>query len=63
MTVAENIFIGREPSRGGFVDRRTLRQNTRELLDRLGVRLDPARWSATCASPSSRWSRSPGRSL
>ena len=41
MSVEENVFIGREPSRGGVVDRRTLRQNTRELLDRLGVRLHP----------------------
>jgi ABC-type sugar transport system ATPase subunit len=41
MSVEENVFIGREPSKAGMVDRRTLRQNTRDLLDRLGVRLDP----------------------
>ena len=41
MTVEENVFIGREPSRAGIVDRATLRQNTRQLLARLGVRLDP----------------------
>ncbi|MDQ2683364.1 MAG: sugar ABC transporter ATP-binding protein, partial [Chloroflexota bacterium] len=41
MSVEENVFIGREPSRAGVVDRRVLRRNTRELLDRVGVRLDP----------------------
>jgi ABC-type sugar transport system ATPase subunit len=41
MSVEENVFIGREPARAGLVDRRTLRQRTRQLLDRLGVRLDP----------------------
>ena len=41
LSVEENVFIGREPGRAGMVDRRTLHQWTRELLDRIGVRLDP----------------------
>jgi ribose transport system ATP-binding protein len=41
LTVMENIFIGREPSSSGFVNRRRLRQQAQELLDRLGVRLSP----------------------
>ena len=41
LSVEENIFIGREPGRVGMVDRRTLRNGTRQLLDRLGVQLDP----------------------
>jgi ABC-type sugar transport system ATPase subunit len=41
LTVMENIFIGREPSSSGFVNRRRLRQQAQELLDRLGVRLLP----------------------
>jgi len=38
MTVAENVLMGRLPSRGGFVSRRTTRRLAREALDR--VRLD-----------------------
>jgi len=41
LTVMENIFIGREPGRYGFVDRAQLRRQTQALLDRLGVHLDP----------------------
>ncbi len=44
LTVAQNIFIGREPRNGplGFVlDERRMNQQTRELLDRLNIRLDP----------------------
>ncbi|HXF61818.1 MAG TPA: sugar ABC transporter ATP-binding protein [Caldilineaceae bacterium] len=41
LTVMENIFIGRETGRFGFVDRRQLRQQTEALLARLGVRLNP----------------------
>jgi ribose transport system ATP-binding protein len=32
MTVAENIFLTREPVRGGFVDRKAVRQKTEQLL-------------------------------
>lgn len=42
MTVGENIFLGREPtSRFGTVDRTTLYAQTQELLERLGIDLDP----------------------
>jgi ABC-type sugar transport system ATPase subunit len=41
LSVEENIFIGREPGRVGMVDRRTLRNWTRQLLARIGVKLDP----------------------
>jgi ABC-type sugar transport system ATPase subunit len=41
LTVAENVYIGREPNRGGFVNRRELEAKTQELLDALGVQLDP----------------------
>ena len=41
MTVEDNIFIGREPNRGGFVEQRSLRQDSQAFLTRLGVRLDP----------------------
>jgi ribose transport system ATP-binding protein len=41
LSVAENIFLGREPSRFGFVDWRKLERDAEALLDRLGHRLDP----------------------
>jgi len=40
LSVAENIFLGREPTRFGFVDRRKLEQDAGALLDRLGHSLD-----------------------
>ena len=41
LSVEENVFIGREPSRSGVVARGDLRRRTRELLGQLGVSLDP----------------------
>jgi ribose transport system ATP-binding protein len=40
-TVAENVFLGREPRRGGLLDRRTRSRDTRELMRRLDVEIDP----------------------
>ncbi len=38
MTVAENIYLGREPKRGlGMVDFKKMNQMTQELLDRLNI--------------------------
>ncbi|KUG53613.1 sugar ABC transporter ATP-binding protein [Serinicoccus chungangensis] len=43
-TVAENIYLGREPRRGPLVDTAAMRRDTTELLDGLGVTgLDPER--------------------
>lgn len=43
LTVAENVFLGREPARlGVLVDRATMVRRTRELLDSLGSDIDPA---------------------
>jgi ABC-type sugar transport system ATPase subunit len=41
LTVAENVFLGRTPRRGPFVDRTALRQGARAILADLGTRLDP----------------------
>jgi inositol transport system ATP-binding protein len=42
MTVAENIWIRREPLNGlGFVRHREMRRRTKELFDRLDIRIDP----------------------
>ena len=44
LSVAENIFLGREPrTRLRTVDRRRMNQVTRGLLERCGVALDPRR--------------------
>ncbi|WP_033289660.1 sugar ABC transporter ATP-binding protein [Amycolatopsis jejuensis] len=42
LSVAENVFLGREPhTRAGTVDRRRMLAQTREVLERSGVDLDP----------------------
>ncbi len=41
MTVAENIFLGHLPQRGGIIDRTTLRERATQLLRRLGEDIDP----------------------
>lgn len=41
MTVAENIFLGREPTRFGIIDKRTMYADTRRLLGRLEINIDP----------------------
>ncbi|WP_201791498.1 sugar ABC transporter ATP-binding protein [Aeromicrobium sp. PE09-221] len=41
-TIAENIYLGREPRRGPFVDVGAMERQARELLEGLGItRLDP----------------------
>ena len=47
LTVAENIFIGRQPrGRGGLINRGEMRQMARELFTTLGVPIDPDRIAA-----------------
>jgi inositol transport system ATP-binding protein len=41
MTVAENIFLGREPSKFGIVDEKELYRMTQELLDGLHIKINP----------------------
>ena len=44
LTVAENIFIGRQPLRAGRrIDTRVMIARATEIFDRLGVHLDPGR--------------------
>ncbi|MBD2450895.1 sugar ABC transporter ATP-binding protein [Nostoc sp. FACHB-152] len=40
-TVAENIFLGREPQRFGFVDKKAMNTGAAEMLERLGLQIDP----------------------
>src|SRR5438105_2631284 len=42
MSVAENIFLGAAPTRGGLVDWPRLHREARALLDRFQVNIDPA---------------------
>jgi monosaccharide-transporting ATPase len=42
-SVAENVFLGREPTRLGMIDRRRMHREAGELLERLGVHVDVAR--------------------
>ncbi len=42
LSIAENIFLGIEPrTAGAFVDRKALKDRTREILKRLDLRFDP----------------------
>ncbi|HUR60682.1 MAG TPA: L-arabinose ABC transporter ATP-binding protein AraG, partial [Opitutaceae bacterium] len=42
MSVAENLFLGHLPHRGGLVNRRALAQAAREQLERMGEAVDPS---------------------
>ncbi len=41
LTVAENIFLGRQPRRFGMLDRGKMEADAAELLDRVGVSVSP----------------------
>jgi ribose transport system ATP-binding protein len=41
LSVAENIFLGRQPTRSGLVDRAAMAAAARKHLDRVGLRVDP----------------------
>ena len=42
LTVAENIFFGRELKNGIFIDRQTMNRQAAEIMDSLGVSIDPS---------------------
>ena len=43
LTVADNLFLGRELRRGGLRDKRRMLEEAREALSRIGVDIDPRR--------------------
>jgi ribose transport system ATP-binding protein len=47
LTVAENLLLGREPTRAGLLDRGRMLADARAVLARIGITLDPER---ACAS-------------
>jgi len=42
LTVAENLFLGRQPTKFGFVDQKKMNAAAREILKRYGLDADPA---------------------
>ena len=43
LTVAENLLLGREPTRFGWLGRRAMAREAGAVLSRIGIALDPAR--------------------
>lgn len=41
LTIAENMFVGRYPTRAGRVDRAEMRRRAKQGLERLGLRISP----------------------
>ncbi len=42
LTVAQNIFIGREMMKGGIIDDRKMNEEANKLFDRLNIKINPA---------------------
>lgn len=42
LTVAENLFLGRQPMRGGFIARKRMNAEARAVLQDYGLEIDPA---------------------
>jgi simple sugar transport system ATP-binding protein len=43
LTVAENLFVGRQPTRAGFVNWREMNRRARQVMDGIGVDVDVAK--------------------
>jgi ribose transport system ATP-binding protein len=43
LSVEDNLFLGAEPGRGPFIDKRACRRQARRVLERLGFAIDPSR--------------------
>ena len=60
LSVAENVFAGRQPTnRFGVIRRGPMFERTREILADLEVDIDPGTEVGNLSPASSRWSRSP----
>jgi ribose transport system ATP-binding protein len=46
LTIEENLFLGREPSRAGLIDRASMRRKARTALDRVSIKADGAAFCA-----------------
>ncbi|MBN1429885.1 MAG: sugar ABC transporter ATP-binding protein [Anaerolineae bacterium] len=49
LSVAENILIGREPMRFGFIDKKTMNDRAKRILQGLGVDLDVTQTLGACS--------------
>lgn len=43
LSVAENLFIGREPKKAGLIDWKTMNKKSKEILDNLDIHIDVTR--------------------
>lgn len=42
LTVAQNIYIGREPMKCGYIDDKKMQNDAKKLFDRIGIEIDPS---------------------
>ena len=61
LSIAENIFLGNERRKGGWVDWNATNLEAAKLLARVGLTENPITRSSTSAWASSSWWRSPRR--
>src|SRR5436190_14732366 len=57
LSIADNILLGRQPVRFGFLQKRVMRQRADTALARLGLTLDVTRPLSSCSLAISRWWR------
>lgn len=49
LTVAENIFIGREPRKAGFIDWKEINRRSSAVLERMNIRIDVTKTLGSCS--------------
>lgn len=49
LTVAENLFIGREPKKFGLIDWKTMKQKSEEVLKNLKIEVSPTKMLEECS--------------
>lgn len=49
LSVAENLFIGREPRKGGFIDWKTMNEKAEELLKKLDIEVESTQMLEECS--------------
>jgi galactofuranose transport system ATP-binding protein len=49
MSVADNVMLGRQPTRAGFLRKAEMRDRAREALERVGLRIDVGRTLGSCS--------------
>lgn len=49
MSVADNVMLGRQPTRGGFLRKGEMRKRAEEALSRIGLQIDVGRTLGSCS--------------